>query len=111
MLKLRTYVVMWSCGHAVMWSCGHAVMRSCGHAVMWSCGHVSGVPNAESGVSRLKMVARLMVDRRVVLATSLYGLVGLLQVMMNEVECESTHTCMGQVPYHTHTVCKLADMG
>ena len=72
---------------------------------MCSCDHVYGVPNAESGVSRLKMVARLMVDRRVVLATSLYGLVGLLQVMMSEVQCESAHTCMGRVDYHTHTVC------
>lgn len=68
------------------------------------CGHVAFMSNAESGVSRLKMVARLMVDRRVVLATSLYGLVGLLQVMMNEVLCESkAHTCMAWVHYRTHT--------
>ena len=48
---------------------------------------------AESGLSRLKMVARLLVDRRVILTTSLYGLIGLLQVMMNEVHLR-VHTVM-----------------
>ena len=62
--------------------------------------------NAGSGLSRLKMVARLMVDRRVVLATSLYGLVGLLQVMMNEV-CVRMPTRVRTYAIHMDCACAV----
>ena len=53
------------------------------------------------------MVARLMVDRRVVLATSLYGLVGLLQVMMNEV-CVRMPTHVRTYIHHTYGLCMFS---